>query len=318
MKLGMCSLGRRYCGVRGNLAVMIALGLGIFVADAACNARDAAPAPAQGSTEQLPTWLWGEWSRDWIQKGKVRSNTLEVHYLQTPTYFADIRIPKDRAGISTARSFADLSDPQLRLLTHQNGFTGHTTIAGAVAAWHHDIDFQPSDGTPDSGRLQRIPPGRMHEHGLDGSYTESWRSVSRAKGRFLVIRVEHGGRLLRALVVVGNEFLFVRNRSKDLPMAASFDALIDGTHASRDQIVEYLDCEFSVGRVRGGSVPWMIDQSTLPWREGHELDFVEQMSIIDRGLIAREVDGDQWTVPVNTLSPLEIQALFGGESKPGG
>jgi len=304
--------------VRENFAVMIAIGLGIFVAGAACNALDTGPAPAQESTEQPPAWLWGEWSRDWIQKGRVRSSTLNVHYLQTPTYFADIRIPKSRPGVSTAMSFADLTDLQLRLLTHQNGFTGHTTMAGAVATWHHDIDFQPSDGTPDSGRLQQISPGRMHENGLDGSYTESWRSVTRGKGRFLVIRVQHGARLLRTLVVVGNEFLFVRNRPKDLPMAASFDALIDGTNASRDRIVEYLDCEFSVGRVRGGSVPWVIDQSTLPWREGHHLDFVEQMSITDRGLIPREVDGDRWTMPVNTLSLLEIEGLFGGESKPEG
>ncbi len=287
MKSGICSMGRWYCDMR-----------------------------AQESTEQIPTWLWGEWSRDWIQKGRVRSTAVDVHYLQTPTYFADVRIPKDRTGISAARSFAELTDAQLRLLTHQNGFTGHTTIAGAVATWHHEIDFRPSDGTPDSGRLRRIPPGRMHERGLDGSYTESWRSVTGGNGRFLVMRVERGGRLLRTLIVVGDEFLFVRNRSKDLPMAASFDALIDGIKASRDQIVEYLDCEFSVGKVGGGSVPWVIDRSTLPWREGHHLDFIEQVSIIDPALVPREVDGARWTVPVNTLSPLEIKVLFGGESNP--
>jgi len=318
MNLGTCSLGRLYRGVRGNLAVMVALGFGLFVAGAAGNARETAPAPAHGSTEQLPTWLWGEWSRDWIQRGKVKSNTLDVHYLQTPTYFADIRILKDLAGISTARSFADLTDQQLQLLAHQNGFTGHTTVEGSIATWHHDIEFQPSDGTPDNGRLQRIPPHRMHEHGLDGSYIESWRSLTGGQGRFLVIRVEHSGRLLRTLVVVGNEFVYVRNRAKDLPMATSFDALIEATNASREQIVEYLDCEFSVGRVRGGSVLWEIEQSTLPWRNGRRLDFVDQMSMVDEevGLVPREIGDDQWTVPVNTLSPLDIKALFHGESKP--
>jgi hypothetical protein len=65
-------------------------------------------------------------------------------------------------------------------------------------------------------------------------------------------------------------------------------------------------------------VPWEIEQSTLPWREGRRLDFVEQISINDGGasLVPREVREDQWTVPVNTLSPREINALFGGESKP--
>lgn len=82
--------------------------------------------------------------------------------------------------------------------------------------------------------------------------------------------------------------------------------------------MEYLDCEFSVGRVRGGTVPWEIERSTLPWREGRPLDFVGQMSIDEAGasLVPREVGEDLWTVPVNTLSPREIKALFGGKSKP--
>jgi hypothetical protein len=292
--------------------------MNLAVADGTVSTQDGADAGAHGATAQLPTWLWGEWSRDWIQTGKVKSNTLDVHYLQTPTYFADIRISKDRSETSTARSFADLTDQQLRLLAGQNGFTGRTTMAGTVATWHHDIEFQPSNGTPDKGRLQRIPPDRMHEHGLDGSYIESWKSLTDGKRRFLVIRVEHSGRLLQALVVVGNQFVYVRNRTKDLPMAPSFDALIEGTNATREQIVEYLDCEFSVGQVRGRSLSWEIEQSTLPWREGRHLDFVEQMSVNDggAGLVPREVGEDQWTVPVNTLSPSEIKALFGGNQSP--
>lgn len=266
------------------------------------------------SATQPPTWLWGEWSREWILKGAAKSSTLDVHYLQTPTYFADMRTPKVRSGISAAQSFADLTDQQLRLLASQNGFTGRTTMAGTVARWNHDIDFQPSDGTPDEGRLQRIPPDRMHELGLDGSYIESWRQLSGAKGRFLVIRVEHSGRLLRTLVVVGNQFVYVRNRAKDLPPAPSLEALIAATNATREEIAEYLDCEFSVGRVRGGSLPWEIQRSTLPWREGHHLDFVEQIAVSDggAGLEPRTVGDDKWTVPVNTLNRREIKALFRG------
>jgi hypothetical protein len=97
-----------------------------------------------------------------------------------------------------------------------------------------------------------------------------------------------------------------------LPLAPSFEALIAATNATRAEIVEYLDCEFSVGRVRGGSEPWEIQQSTLPWREGHHLDFVEQIAVSDTGagLEPRTVGDDKWTVPVNTLKPREIKALF--------
>jgi hypothetical protein len=282
-------------------------------ADEPLSTQNDSGAMSRESNSPLPTWLWGEWSRDWIRRGKWKSSTLDVHYLQTPTYFADIRIPRARSGFSAVKSFGDLTDQQLRLLAGQRGFTGQTTWAGTVATWSHEIEFEPSDGTPDTGRLERGPPDRMHEIGLDGSYTESWRRLSDGSGQYLVIRVEHSGRLLRSLVVVGNRFVYVRNRVKDLPTASSFEALIETTKATREEIVNYLDCEFSVGRVRGGSVSWEIQQSTLPWREGHHLDFVDQLSVRDGGavLVPSAVGDDQWVVPVNTLSSRDINALFG-------
>jgi hypothetical protein len=287
------------------------------IADELLSTRNDSGTTSRESDAQLPTWLWGEWSRDWILRGKVKSSTLDVHYLQTPTYFADIRIPKVRSGFSAVKSFADLTDQQLRILAGQNGFTGRTTMAGPVATWSDEIAFQPPDGTPDTGRLERMLPDRMHEIGLDGSYTESWRRLSSAKGKYLVIRMEHSGRLLGTLVVVGNRFVYVRNRVKDLPIAPSLEALIETTKATREEIVDYLDCEFSVGRVRGGSVPWEIQQSTLPWREGHHLDFVEELSVRDGGaaLVPRAVGDDQWSVPVNTMNSRDIKALFAGYSK---
>lgn len=306
----------RGLGMRAALLPAIgALALSILCcAQGSASTRSVNDASARAAPTKLPTWLWGEWRREWISKGKIKSSALDVHYLQTPTYFADIRVAKVRSGMSAAQSFADLTDQQLHMLAAQSGFTGQMTVEGNVATWSDEITFQPPDGIPDQGRLQRIPPDRMHEHGLDGSYIESWRHVTAGGGKFLVVRVEHAGRLERTLVVVGNQFVFVRNRAKDLPRAPSFDALIETTKATRDQIVEYLDCEFSVGRVRGESVPWEIQLSTLPWREGHHLDFVEQISGRDgeADLMPRAIGNDQLMVPVNTLSPREIKALFGG------
>jgi hypothetical protein len=292
-------------------AVIVSLVIGI----AAGSPANLPNATTPNSSAAVPAWLRGVWTREWIQMGKAQTNTLDVHYLQTPTYFADIRIPKARGRFSNAKSFADLTDHELRLLARQNGFTGLTTTSGAVATWNHDIQFQPSDGTPDRGRLQRNGPGRMHEHGLDGSYIEAWKSTSGGGGRFLVIRVEHAGRLVKTLIVVGNQFIYVRNRAVDLPTAESFEALIESSKASRVQIEAYLDCEFSVGRVQGGSVPWEIQQSTLPWREGDHMDFAGAIMPTKRspGLAPRSVGDDQWIVPVNTLSARAIEELFGGK-----
>jgi hypothetical protein len=285
---------------------------------AAVGLPDTAPATAHESTTAVPTWLWGVWTRDWIQIGKVRTNKVNVHYLQTPTYFSDVRIPKDRPRFAGAASFTDLSDADLRLLAKQSGFNGSTTMVGAVATWHHDMQYQPPDGTEDTGRLQRMAKGRMQEHGLDGSYTEAWRSVTDGQRHFLVIRTLRFGRLFRALVVVGDQFVYARNRATELPRAASLDALIESTHATREQIVEYLDCELSAGRVRGGSVPWVIEKSTLPWREGRHLDFIDEVTTHDgsAALAPRKVGDEQWTIPINTLSRRELKALFGGEGTP--
>jgi hypothetical protein len=290
------------------VAVMVSLGIGM----AAGTPSDTTEALAMHPIPMVPVWLRGVWTRHWILVSKVKSNTLDVHYLQTPTYFVDIRIPKDRPAFSAAKSFADLTDADLRLLGQQQGFTGLTTLAGDVATWTHDIQFQPSDGSPDTGRLQRIPPDRMHEHGLDGSYIESWKSLTNGKGRFLVIRVAHGGRLIRTLVVAGDRFIYVRNRATDLPPAASFDALIDSTKPDRKVIEAYLDCEFSVGRVTVGSLSWVVEHSTLPWREGKHLGFIDEIAPADDGASPRplSVENEQWTVPVNTMSARDIKRMF--------
>jgi hypothetical protein len=280
------------------LVAVVVLGLGGTVAHAA---------------EEVPVWLRGVWTRDWIMQNKVKTTTVDVHYLQTPSYFADMRIPRNRPALSRARSFADLTEAQLRWLGRQNGFTGLTTLSGAVATWNHDIQFQPSDGSPDTGRLQRLGVGRMREHGLDDSYVESWRASGDGMSRFLVVRVEHAGRLLKTLVVVGNQFMYVRNRNVALPAAASFDALFDDAKPGREQMEHYLDCEFSMGRIRGGAVPWEIERSTLPWRKGHHVELVNEFTIAHSRIRPTRDDDNEWSMPVNTFSSSEITAILSRE-----
>jgi hypothetical protein len=289
--------------------VVLVLGVGAVSRPTLARATD------HDSPGVIPAWLRGVWTREWIQEGKGRSNALDVHYLQTPSYFADMRIPKGLGRMPKAKSFADLTESQLRLLAGQEGFTGMTTTTGTVATWNHDIQFQPSKGTPDRARLRRIAPDRMHEHGLDGSYIEAWKSTSSGDGRFLVIRVAHVGRLVKTLVVVGNRFIYVRNRAVDLPAAGSLVALIDSRTTGRAQIEAYLDCEFSVGQVQGGSKPWQIEQSTLPWRRGGQLEFLAEIMPVaaGAGLAPRSGGDDQWSVPVNTFSTRELVEMFGGK-----
>ena len=70
--------------------------------------QSAATATAAQAGFTVPGWLWGVWQREWIEERGSRSSTLDVHYLQTPTFFADVRIPLDRPRFPRAVSFADL------------------------------------------------------------------------------------------------------------------------------------------------------------------------------------------------------------------
>jgi hypothetical protein len=295
--------------------------LGILIASAAlavaqsCSVNTPSPSGRDSmttATTHVPAWLTGVWSREWIDRHGTRTSAFDVHYLQTPSAFADLRIPRERATLAHSKSFADLTDPELLLLARQRGFTGTTTVAGDQATWHHEIDFQPPDSSPDIGRVERVNDAHMLEHALDGSYVESWRSTDGGDARFLALRIERGGRLERALVIVGDHFLYVRNRQRDLPAAESLDSLIATTGATRAQIIAYLDCEFSVGLVGTGSVPWEIQQSTLPWREGRHLEFVDSIAASGGAprLLAPGARGELFSMPVNTFPKGELERMF--------
>ncbi len=280
-------------------------------------ARHAAPSAELSQSvaadpSQPPDWMRGTWTREWIQRSTGRSSAFDVHYLQTPSLFGDVRFPVERPSYATASSFADLSDTQLRALAKQRGFTGRTLLTGMSSTWQHDIDFQPSDGDADVGRIERRGNDRMYEYALDSSYVESWRRTNDGDGLFLAIRVEAAGRPQQILLVAGDDFMYVRNRDTDMPAAQSIDSLISTTHADRAQIIAWLNCEFSIGRVRGGPVPWEIRRSTLPWREGRHLEFVDDVRVAEGSSspTARVATGSRWSVPVNTLSRAQLTRLF--------
>lgn len=270
---------------------------------------------AKDQSAALPSWFLGAWKRDWIRRAGVSSNTMTVRFLQTPTMFGDVRIPLARAAFPKARALADLTDAELATLYEQRGFVGYTTLLGNVATWHHEIDYQPPDGEEDIGRLERAGVSGMYEHALDESYTESWSALSSGDGKFLVVRVTRldgtTQRLDRVLVVTGDQFVYARNRRKDLPAAASLADLIAKGPGTRETVLEYLDCELSHGLVRGARSGWEIVGSTLPWREGSHLEFADVIQVDAAGkLSARSLPGETWTVPVNTMRAKDLRVLF--------
>jgi hypothetical protein len=234
-----------------------------------------------------PPWFRGVWKREWIRYGEAAPfEDRIVRDVQTPSVFGSVRIPLDRPHV---RSFDDCDDAQLRALLAQKGFAGIATFEDDVATWHHAIDFQP----PDFDQARIVPHGTntVLEVGLDGSFQELWWNLAPNDGRYLGIEWLRGERVHALLAVVGDHFVYARNRAKDIPPADSLAALA----TTRAEMRELLDCELSYGHVRGARVPWEIRYSTLPWREGEQAGF----------------DAATGTILVNTFSADERLAIIG-------
>jgi hypothetical protein len=250
----------------------------------------------------------GAWQRDWIRRhGGAQDATVTVRYVQTPTVFGDIRIRRDRPAFPGAGSFADLSDDQLAALARQNGFAGYTTLDGANATWHREIDFQPSGGE-DIGRIELAGHGKMYEHALDDSYVESWSAIGSDGGAFFAVRVARANRVEHLLAVAGDHFVYARARANPLPTADSLSDAIAKNHATRDVVIAYLDCEISYGTTRG----WQVEHSTLPWREGKRLAFVDRIALdaAGRPTARAPTAGEAWSFPVNTIAPAQLRELL--------
>ena len=276
------------------------------------------PLPPSPTLRTAPPWFVGAWKREWMRpRGGTACETSIVRDLQTPSVFGSVRIALDRPAFVGANSFADLDDAQLAvLLTQRGGFAGTASFVGenatSIATWNHEIDFQPRNGV-DAARLTQTGPTTVLEESLDGTFDELWQSVPGGDGNCLGLKITRAGRVERMLIVVGDHFVYARNRTRDLPDAPSLSELVATTHATRAQIIEMLDCELSYGLVRSGRVAWEVRLSTLPWREGRVLEFASEV-VIDHAVIPRPRApriGEAWTVPVNTMTQEDLTAMFG-------
>jgi hypothetical protein len=268
----------------------------------------------------LPAWLTASWQRLWVSDGAggALDRSVNVRNIQTPSLFGDCRIPGDRPDFAHATTLADLSDAELATLYQQEGFAGVATASGYVVTWHHQIDYQPPDGSVDIGRFE-LPGGRNAlEHGVEASYLEHWWRLEDAGGAFFGVKVMRRDgtgrqRVHQILAVAGDHFIYARNRAADLPLAGSMGDLIRTKQYSRKQVLAALDCEVSHGFVAGGRVPWEVQFSTLPFREHKALQFAAQV-VVDPATgacRARTLQPDlAWSFPVNTLGIADLLVLF--------
>lgn len=215
----------------------------------------------------VPSELTGVWRREVITTpAGFRDETTTVLWLQTDTWYADIRVKADRPIHPGATSFADYSNAELLALAATQGFAGELTAHDGVCLWRRDLDYQPPSSEPDEATFA-IDGEVMIEDGIHSAYQEIWRREPGSTGLLQAWRRENGLR-----VRAGAFFMEILDRDLPLPPGASLGAIVEAALAAGDRstAIDALAMRISFGTIETDGA-WRVTLSTWPWTEGQTL-----------------------------------------------
>ena len=213
----------------------------------------------------------------YVDAWRKRSDTERTLWLQSHRLHASLTIPLARPDFSGRQSWADFSDQELRELTHQAGVAGACIAQGDILHRRRQIDYLPRRGEPHLRRM-RCDGALLSEETLDGRESCVWERLADTPHEIVALRFQdasigqHSDDQCKGyLLVIGNYFLFVRDRLVLTQQAESLAILAEHKALDRMQLIELLDFEISFGTRPASDAPWMIQLSTLPFREGRLL-----------------------------------------------
>jgi hypothetical protein len=228
--------------------------------------------------QTVPDQLIGCWQRAWIEfDDGTRDASTFVIWLQLASKMADIRLRADRPDLRLRDGLGECSLAELNALADSESSSGYTTctpievgddgVRRATAEWFtrgHGVAFQPVSAFPEPGLLEWSADGtELIERAPSGAYTEEWRLIANTSSGELTHRVRDDG---IELYIAGDVAVLVRDRPTPIPRLARLPELIADCGDDRGAIQSLVDCEFSFARRSGSS--YVIEASTLPWREG--------------------------------------------------
>lgn len=217
-------------------------------------------------TSSVPPEYTGLWRREVITAPGFRDETTQVLWLQTATWYVDLRVPAERPG-PRGGGFADYAAQELVALARIQGFAGELAVADGVCLWRRDFDRQPPGSIPDEARC--VVDGEvMVEDGLHADYQEIWRRVPGAAGPLAAFALAEPGGPGGLLVMAGDHLMEFRARPGGALQGASLAELVEARLAAGDRAgaEDLLDAEIRYA-VRDGE-GWRVRLSSHPWREG--------------------------------------------------
>eukprot|EP00742_Colponemidia_sp_Colp-10_P007734 GILJ01008337.1.p1 GENE.GILJ01008337.1~~GILJ01008337.1.p1 ORF type:complete len:330 (-),score=36.64 GILJ01008337.1:102-1091(-) len=250
----------------------------------------------------------GLWSRTYVEDpiGAEQKNEVQVYWIQAPSCFVDIRIPRSRPDIELDGGFEAISELELLALSTQKGFCGKTAAAWDLNAhpshrctftWLRSFDFQPFTGMPDIGLVSFLDESKtdLVEYGVIGDdYKELWhREVFPTAGICSLAFLKESSTPIDEsdlphidtsahrgyLVCCGSRFMYMIPRKEELSAQSSLTELVascvqgDLAEGEKEAALNtYLNCEVSFGRIvpkhEEAIFDFQVELSTLPTQEG--------------------------------------------------
>lgn len=234
----------------------------------------------------VPPELRGLWRREVITMPKgYRDETTAVLWLQTRSWYADIRVKADRPRREGATGFADYADAELIEMADVQGFAGELIATGNVCLWRRDLDYQPPNDSVDEATFA-VADGVMIEDGIHSEYQEIWRRQAPSDTPLVAYRL--AGETRGLLVIAGDYFLEIRDRATPLARAESLTAYVTEALAAgkRDAAIAALSMRICHGKISGSART--VTLSSYPWLEGTDLGPVDpaEWTLIDRDVAA--------------------------------
>ncbi|HEX7776613.1 MAG TPA: hypothetical protein VF449_08805 [Parvibaculum sp.] len=213
--------------------------------------------------------LGGLWRRSLIDwPDGHRDTETWVNWLQGPSFYVDLRQPLGRPDFSGIANLRQLEPRHLGWLASQEGFAGELHHQDGFFEWRRELDFQPQAIYSDMGRLW-FENGMMIEEGKDIAYIEHWHREMLDRKPSCAVRLNDAAAGCRGyLLRHGPLFMYARARAARVPANIHLTDCVAGA-ASRQAAQDFVDCEISQGVVT--SAGWIIQRSSLPFREGRRL-----------------------------------------------
>lgn len=231
----------------------------------------------------VPVWTLGCFRRRSITffNGDSDDTTL-VLWLQSRGLTGDLRLAADHPKVPSREALSDLPLAELVRLAEAEGGMSPTRFEGASAElsgtmnWLDWNAFQVHAKWPEPGQLRRVGDCLI-EFAPSGAYVEDWRLQPGGDGPLIGLSLleerDEKGKLLHrggGLVITGEHAILVRGRAEALPPCERITDLVERATKEPKLLDAIFGFEASYAR-RDASGRYVVQASTLPWREGKPL-----------------------------------------------